>query len=195
MTGLIILAAGESKRLGKPKQNLVFRGKTLLQIAVEAGIKSACKPVIVVLGANGDQINKDFQSEKIKVVHNPDWGEGMASSIRSGISELKNDKDVDSASIMLCDQPFVNASLLDDLAAKQGETGKPIVACAYNNTVGVPVLFGRSLFGELLLLQGHQGAKNILKNHEDVIVSIPFKMGGIDVDTLEDYERLNDLSN
>ena len=195
MTGLIILAAGESKRLGKPKQNLVFRDRTLLQIAVEAGIKSACKPIIVVLGANSDQINKDFQPEKIKVVHNSYWEEGMASSIRSGISELKNDKNVDSAIIMLCDQPFVSAGLLNDLAAKQKETGEPIIACSYNNTIGVPVLFDRSLFDELLSLQGHQGAKNILKSYEGVIITIPFEMGGIDIDTSEDYDRLNDLNN
>ena len=195
MTGLIILAAGESKRLGKPKQNLLFRGKTLLQTAVDAGIESICDPIIIVLGANSDQINKDFRSEKIKVVHNPDWEEGMASSIRSGIDELKKEIEVDSAIIMLCDQPFVNPGLLNRLISKQKETGKTIVASSYNDTTGVPVLFNRSFFHELLLLQGHQGAKNILKNHGDVTITIPFEMGGIDIDTLEDYERLNKLNN
>src|SRR5579863_5660232 len=98
MTGTIILAAGESRRLGQPKQNLVFQNKTLLERAVEAALGSGCKPVIVVLGANAGLITV-ATNEDVKLVHNPDWNEGMASSIRAGINELNTYRDIDSVLI------------------------------------------------------------------------------------------------
>jgi molybdenum cofactor cytidylyltransferase len=195
MTGLIILAAGESGRLGQPKQNLLFQNKTLLQRAIETGLNSKCRPVIVVLGANADVIDPAIQHESIKVVYNPDWNEGMASSIRTGMKEIEKNKTIDSVLIMLCDQPFVDPALINDMLRKRQETGKAIIACSYKDTVGVPVLFGSSLFAELLLLKGHDGAKNILKNHPKDIVTIQFDKGNIDIDTMEDYQRLINLSN
>ncbi|MDB5145304.1 MAG: nucleotidyltransferase family protein, partial [Mucilaginibacter sp.] len=127
--------------------------------------------------------------------YNPDWKEGMASSIRIGIKEIEKNKAIDSALVMLCDQPFVDQALIDDMLRKQQETGKAIIACSYNDTIGVPVLFGRSLFAELLLLKGHDGAKKILKDHPKDIVTIQFDKGNIDIDTMDDYERLIDSSN
>jgi molybdenum cofactor cytidylyltransferase len=195
MTGLIILAAGESGRLGQPKQNLLFQNKTLLQRAIETGLNSKCRPVIVVLGANAGVINPAIQHETVTVIYNPDWNEGMTSSIRTGIKEIEKNKAIDSVLIMLCDQPFVDPVLINDMLRKQQETGKAIVACSYKDTVGVPVLFDRSLFAELLLLKGHEGAKNLLKDHPKDIVTIQFDKGNIDIDTMDDYQRLIDSSN
>jgi molybdenum cofactor cytidylyltransferase len=192
MTGAIILAAGESSRLGQPKQNLVFNGQTLLQRAADSALQSECKPVIVVLGANNSTI---IPPKGAIVLYNKDWKEGMASSIRMGIDELNKHLSVDKVFIMLCDQPFVNPALLNTLIEKQLQTGKPIVACAYSGTTGVPVLFDRSLFAELLLLQGHEGAKKILTTHANQIATIPFEQGSIDIDTPSDYECLIKLSN
>ncbi|WP_259065220.1 nucleotidyltransferase family protein [Mucilaginibacter sp. X4EP1] len=191
MTVAIILAAGESSRLGRPKQNLIFNGKTLLELAVESVRKSECKKIIVVLGANSSEIKPIAGAF---ILYNKDWREGMASSIRTAMLEINDDPSVDKVIMMLCDQPFVNAALLNSLIRKQNETAKAIIASAYNGTNGVPVLFDRSLFSELLLLQGHEGAKKILKNHVDDIATIPFEQGGIDIDTSEDYERLCGLS-
>jgi molybdenum cofactor cytidylyltransferase len=190
MTGLIILAAGESTRLGEPKQNLLFQNKTLLQRAIESGLNSKCRPVIVVLGANADMIIPSLQNKAIEVIYNPGWKEGMASAIRMGISEIGNDNTIKNAVITLCDQPFVSSELIDSLLLKQQETNKAIVACSYQDTIGVPVLFDRSLFAELLLLKGYEGAKHILKDHPQDIETIPFDMGSIDIDTIEDYKRL-----
>jgi molybdenum cofactor cytidylyltransferase len=192
MTAAIILAAGESSRLGQPKQNLLFDGQTLLQRALNSALQSECKPVIVVLGANADKINPISGAT---ILYNNDWKEGMASSIRIGINELDKDFSVDGVIILLCDQPFVNATLLNTLIDKQVQTGKPIVACAYSGTTGVPVVFDRSLFAELLLLQGHEGAKKILTTHANQIATTPFEQGSIDIDTLGDYENLVKLSN
>jgi molybdenum cofactor cytidylyltransferase len=190
MTGLIILAAGKSSRLGFPKQTLLYKGKTLLEIAIEAGLNSKCKPVTVVLGANAESIEKGLKKYPIRTVHNPDWAAGMASSIRTGVSIMEHDEQIDSVVIMLCDQPFVTRAVIDNLLYKQQETGKKIVACTYNNIVGVPALFKRIFFDELLLLQGHEGAKKIINDHADDVATIPFEKGSIDIDTLADYENL-----
>jgi molybdenum cofactor cytidylyltransferase len=191
MTGAIILAAGESSRLGQPKQNLLFNGQTLLQRTVNSAQQSKCKPVIVVLGANNDAITIP---RGVTVLYNKDWREGMASSIRTAISEINKDISVDKTIIMLCDQPFVSTELLNILIDKQTETSKLIVASAYSGTTGAPVLFARSLFAELLLLQGREGAKKILQAHPNEIVTVPFGQGSIDIDTPGDYEKLLKLS-
>lgn len=188
MAGIIILAAGESKRLGQPKQNLVFRGKTLLQRAIDTALDSACSPVIVVLGANKEQIRIQPHT-KISILQNPDWPEGMASSIRLAIREMMK-QGAESTIIMLCDQPFVDAELLNTMLQKHKDTGKPIIACVYKGSAGVPVLFNKSLFPDLLLLKGHEGARKILQDRADDIAQIPFENGGIDIDTMEDYEGL-----
>src|ERR1700753_2785750 len=105
MTGLIILAAGESSRLGRPKQNLLFDGKTLLQRAVEAGKESVCGKIVVVLGANADKI---APIAGITMTHNENGMQGMASSIKTGVVEMNHDPLINNVIIMLCDQPFVS---------------------------------------------------------------------------------------
>jgi len=119
MTVLIILAAGESRRLGHPKQNLLFQNKTLLQRAVETGLDSKCRPVIVVLGANADLITPIVFTEGVRIIHNEDWEEGIASSIRIAINEVQQDNSINGALIMLCDQPFVDADLLNNMLQKK----------------------------------------------------------------------------
>lgn len=187
MTGLIILAAGESSRLGQPKQNLLFKGKTLLQRAAETGYQSRCNPIVVVLGANADKI---AVVKGVTTIHNKNWKQGISCSIKEAVREINNDISVNNVIIMLCDQPFVSAELLNLMIDKQIETGKQIVACAYNGITGVPVLFDRSLFTELLQLQGNEGARTILKTHPNAVATTPFEHGSIDIDTIEDYERL-----
>jgi len=192
MTVLIILAAGESRRLGHPKQNLLFQNKTLLQRAVETGLDSKCRPVIVVLGANADLITPIVFTEGVRIIHNEDWEEGIASSIRIAINEVQQDNSINGALIMLCDQPFVDADLLNNMLQKKMDTRSVVVACNYNNTIGVPALFDRALFAGLLLLVGNEGAKKVIKDHIGDVVMIPFEAGGVDIDTEEDYQRLID---
>jgi molybdenum cofactor cytidylyltransferase len=190
MTAAIILAAGESRRLGFPKQTLLYKGKTLLEWAIEAARKSKCDPVVVVLGANAEAIAPGIKDDAITIVQNNDWAEGMASSIRTAVEYIGNIPAIDGAVIQLCDQPFVNRALLDSMIYKQQETGKPIVACSYNGTIGVPVLFKRQLFTDLSALQGKEGAKKILDKNLEHIAVVPFEKGGTDIDTIADYERL-----
>jgi molybdenum cofactor cytidylyltransferase len=190
MTSLIILAAGSSARLGFPKQTLLYKGKTLLELAIEAGLKSKCDGVTVVLGANAEAIEPGIKSYGINIIHNPNWADGMASSIAAAISSLQSNAALRNVVVMLCDQPFVNRSIIDSLLYKQQQTGKRIVACTYKDTVGVPALFARSLFDQLLLLTGQEGAKKIITDHPQDVATIPFEKGGIDIDTIADYEDL-----
>jgi len=182
--GVIILAAGESSRLGKPKQLVSFRGRTLIRIAVEAGLNSICRPVVVVLGAKADHIRPEVP-EQARVVENSEWQEGMASSIRRGVEAIE--AEVDAVILMLCDQPLVDAEILNRIAAKS-EAG--LVAAQYDGTVGVPALFGREYFSELRALGGKEGAKKILQANENRIARIPCPEAGVDIDTAADVQRL-----
>jgi molybdenum cofactor cytidylyltransferase len=187
MTAAIILAAGESSRLGEPKQNLLFNGQTLLQGVIETTKKTDCKPVIVVLGANADKI---APIPGTITLYNKDWKEGMASSIKIAIQEIERDDSINNVLIILCDQPFVNSDLIDKMLHTKARSQSAIVACSYNNTVGVPALFDRSLFIELSSLSGNEGAKKIIMNHSKNITLVSFELGSVDIDTTADYDRL-----
>jgi molybdenum cofactor cytidylyltransferase len=189
--GLILLAAGASTRLGEPKQELPYQGKTLLQRAAQAALDSACTPVVVVLGADTAAGLPEIASKPLVKVYNPEWEEGMASSIRHGLTALLSAEPVISGAIlMVCDQPYVDAPLLNSLCRTEQETGKGIVACTYKYTLGTPVLFGKAYFQELLELTGQEGAKKLLYRHKEEVAAIPFPLGAVDIDTPEDYSAL-----
>jgi molybdenum cofactor cytidylyltransferase len=193
MTGIIILAAGSSSRFGSPKQNLVYQGKTLLQRAIQTAITSACCDcVVVVLGANEGDIRPSISDQQVHIIYNPEWQEGMASSIRLGISELQLQEPLArKAILMLCDQPFVDPLLLYQLTERKAENDAGIIACEYKNTLGVPALFDEKYFPELMKLQGGEGAKKLINAYPDDVMSVPFGLGAIDIDTIEDFEKLN----
>jgi molybdenum cofactor cytidylyltransferase len=193
MTALVILAAGGSVRLGRPKQNLIFRGKTMLQNAVETALDTKCDPIFVVLGAEAVAIGATLNYPGVQIISNPDWQDGLASSIRIAVQVIQEDKEIDSMVIMLCDQPFVNPQLIDHLLTRGKETHKPIIACAYEGGKGVPVLFNRSMFAKLQALTGQQGAKKIIKAHPQDVIAVPFGKGGTDIDTMADYKLLLEL--
>jgi molybdenum cofactor cytidylyltransferase len=94
---------------------------------------------------------------------------------------------------MVCDQPFVSASLINDLVDKKKSTGKSVIACTYKETIGTPALFGHTHFPELMQLQGQDGAKKILLQHAGALETISFPMGYIDIDTMQDYQDLGSL--
>jgi molybdenum cofactor cytidylyltransferase len=191
MTGLIILAAGSSSRLGSPKQKLVFKGKTLLQGTINAAMDSRCKPIIIVIGANAEEIKIDIPIEEVTICYNKEWQEGMASSIRKGVTMLQTISPITSDVILtVSDQPFLDAGLLNRLLDKRAATGKQIIASFYSNSLGVPALFGKKFFPELLQLKGQEGAKKLLMKYKEDLLAISFPLGGIDIDTEEDYRSL-----
>ena len=189
--GVILLAAGGSSRLGRPKQSLLFDGKTFLQHSIQVATASNAQQIIVVLGAQADSIKKEIEDLNVHIVKNSDWEEGMASSIRCGIKAFaETTSDAEGVILMVCDQPFVTASLLNELINAHKTTGKSIVACSYENTFGPPAFFHRSLFGELLQLKGDIGARGIVRQHTEEVEVIPFPKGIYDVDTETDYEKI-----
>jgi molybdenum cofactor cytidylyltransferase len=189
--GAVILAAGGSSRLGKPKQLLAYKGKTLLQHVVQTALASVAKPVLVVLGSEAEAMQNATDEKIVQTVFNPDWQEGMASSIRCGIKALsETSPSAKGVVLMVCDQPFVSPALLNELMGAHEKTGKQILACGYGDSFGPPVFFDRSLFDELLRLKGDTGARSIVQRHADAVEVIPFPEGAYDIDTQADYESL-----
>jgi molybdenum cofactor cytidylyltransferase len=191
--GVVVLAAGASTRLGvgaTPKQLLVYKGQTLIRRAAETALASVCRPVVVVLGANAVSVGNELELPVI-VTRNHEWETGMASSLRTGVEALlAADAAVDAVVVMLCDQPFVNTELIDTLIERCRETRTTIVATEYAGARGVPALFARELFGEIAGLRGNEGARQIIRNHLDDTVVVPFAAAAIDIDTQQDYEAL-----
>lgn len=188
---VIILAAGQSSRLGEPKQLLKYQNKTLLQHAIDTAKQTSIEPIIVVLGSNADTILKEIETSAIHVVKNDNWQSGMASTIRCGIQESQMlDAAIEAAILMVCDQPFVTRDLLSSLIKKQEETDKPIIASQYGDTIGTPALFSKQFFAQLMDLSGDTGAKKIMMQHSDLVDTVSFPQGGIDIDTIDDYEAL-----
>lgn len=188
--GIILLAAGGSSRLGQPKQLLLYKGQTLLQYSLNEALTSNAQSVIVVLGANADILQDEIAGEKVNVVINADWQEGMASSIRTGVKAITEISPfIEGVILLVCDQPFINSALLNNLITAHQKTGKEIVACTYGNTFGPPVFFHHSLFSELLQLKGDTGARSIVQKHLDNMEAIPFPGGIFDIDTEGDFEK------
>ena len=189
--GIILLAAGQSARLGKPKQLLNYKGKTLLAHSLQIAIETQLQPIVTVLGANLDTLKQSIEPINTTIVINQEWSEGMASSIRCGIEELvKIAPSIAGIIIMVCDQPYVTAKLLTDLVEKYKYSLKPIIASSYNNNIGTPALFDKTIFALLLSLKGDSGAKKIMKSNPDWVETVNFPFGEIDIDTSLDYELL-----
>ncbi|MBD2013031.1 nucleotidyltransferase family protein [Microcoleus sp. FACHB-53] len=192
--GLIILAAGASTRMGTPKQLLTYRGCSLIRHMAEVAIASVCQPIAIVLGANGERIKPEISQLPLQIVENQQWQEGMSSSIQVGLEALLAvNQHLDAVAIALCDQPFVSPQTLNQLVEAYHLTGKPIIASEYAGTFGVPALFSRTLFAELMNLKNTEGAKKMIKRHIHEVFSIPFPDGTIDIDTPNDYEQLQFL--
>lgn len=189
--GIIMLAAGASSRLGKPKQLLPYKGETLLQQGLQIAIATGILPIVVVLGANAELVQKSIEHKDICIVINKAWSEGMAASIRCGMEELlKIAPQLDGVIIMVCDQPFVSPTLLADLVEKHRLSGKPIIASSYKGSIGTPALFDTTIFALLQSLKGDVGAKKIMQANPDWVEEVDFPLGEIDIDTTGDYELL-----
>jgi molybdenum cofactor cytidylyltransferase len=206
VVGIVVLAAGGSTRLGRPKQLVPFRGVTLLRHAVEVALGAAARPadaggparsgavrrhpVVVVIGAEGARTRTELAGLRVLVVDNQRWREGLSTSLRAGLTGLDATADPDAALFTTCDQPHVSPELLRSLVLAYEHSRPPIVACVYGGAIGVPALFDRSLFTELRELQGDAGAKRVIEAHRRDTVTVPFPGGEVDIDTAEDAARL-----
>jgi molybdenum cofactor cytidylyltransferase len=191
LPGIVILAAGSSSRLGQPKQLLEFQGTTLIRHITQIAVNAVGKPVVVMLGANCSLIHSHLIHLPVHIVYNPDWAQGMTSSVRKGLMALKYySPDTESAIFAVCDQPYITPDLFLEMISAGIKTEKPIVACLYNNILGTPVLFKKEYFDVLLALKDTDGARKILQAHPESVEAVPFPLGIFDVDTMQDYTTL-----
>jgi CTP:molybdopterin cytidylyltransferase MocA len=189
--GAVILAAGSSSRMGSPKQTLQFQGNSLLRRATLAALGAGCRPIVVVTGAHADVCRRELDGLDVREAFNAIWETGMASSIRAGIERLISmEPDVVAAVLLLCDQPHVTSDVISGLLAARHAGGRSVIASAYDESFGVPALFSRTLFTELMELEGMSGAKDIIKRHASDAHFLPFPDGGVDVDTPDDFASL-----
>ncbi len=189
-TGILILAAGNSSRLGQPKQLLKFKGKSLLQHVAEQAL-AATPFTVVVTGSNHTEIKKEIENLNILSVENAYWNEGMGTSINVGLNEiLAVFPAMENVIISVCDQPFIEASVFEALISEQERSQKGIVASAYSGTSGTPALYTKKYFKTLSGLSGHEGAKKLLNRFREDTAEISFDRGAVDIDTIEDYQRL-----
>jgi molybdenum cofactor cytidylyltransferase len=189
--GAVILAAGESSRFGRPKQLVQFRGKSLVRRVVDAAKDANCSVIVVVLGSKREQIERELKETDAIVAENQNWRRGIGSSIRVGVESAVNQApDIEAIVLLTCDQPFVKTDTIERLIVMREKTKKAIVASSYSETLGVPALFDRSCFQELLTLPDDSGAKSIILSNHERVAELLFPEGKIDIDTAADYEKL-----
>jgi len=185
--GAVILAAGASTRMGAPKQLLCVAGRPLLLRAVEAALASPAWPVVVVLGAHAEKIRPQLARHPVLVVENVAWAEGMAASIRTGISTLGQfSRTLEAALVALCDQPAFSANTIAQLLAAQAASGLGIAAARYRGLLGAPALFRREHFPALAALTGEAGARALLQGPAGTVAGVDLPELAVDLDTPED---------
>lgn len=180
----IVLAAGASTRFGSPKQLVRIDGRPLLHAIVGRAVEVAGHSVTVVLGARASEFTPLLRHMPASVVVNRDWEEGMASSIRAGVSQTPGA--VDGVLLMLADQPGVSAEDLRRLAGAWRRQPDSILAAQYSGIAGVPAIFPRWAFRDLAGLRGDRGAQALLKRHVDRVARLPMPSAAVDIDRPED---------
>lgn len=188
--GTIVLAAGSSSRMGRSKQLLEVDGEPLLCRCVKIALAVNPDNVVVVLGANEKPHREVIGQLPVHIIINHYWKTGMGSSIKTGLNYLiQSGVQLDAVIIIVCDQPFLSSGHLQKMIDTFVGSQKPIIASAYSNSRGVPVLFGRSFFSNLLLLGDDQGAKKLVQQFPNRVEVVDFPNGAFDLDTEEDYQN------
>nr|WP_319512594.1 nucleotidyltransferase family protein [uncultured Draconibacterium sp.] len=192
---ILLLAAGASSRMGKPKPLLPWEGKRLIEHQVNM-LLSTGNPVVVVLGNQSESIIPIIQGLPVEFTINESWEQGMGTSIATGvrfISQLY--PDCKGVMITLIDQPLITSDHLNTLVTKfEPNNQQIIVSQANSGWQGVPVLFDRFYFDELARLNGKQGAKTIFWNYKEQVISVPCGEILVDMDTPKEYDKLQNIS-
>ncbi|MFT3906551.1 MAG: nucleotidyltransferase family protein [Steroidobacteraceae bacterium] len=184
----VVLAAGAATRFGAPKQLARYQDQPLLLHALNHATQYLGPAVTLVLGAHAAGISAVLHRSTASLVVNRDWAEGLASSIRAGVRALPGS--CDAVLLLLADQPRVDTATLQRLGSAWRRQPRSIVASLYADTVGVPAIFPRRCFGELLALRGDQGARRLLDRYADQLVRVTNPEAAIDIDSPEDLARL-----
>jgi molybdenum cofactor cytidylyltransferase len=190
----VILSAGESSRMGRPKALLPIDGVRFIEKIVTALKATRVGRIVVVLGHNAAELRQKITDLPVDLVINPDYKRGQLTSLLAAIHSIEADKDaerVDGILVHLVDHPYISADLVDLMIERFYETKKLIVAPRYQNRRGHPVIFSRALFGELLAAPLDQGAKAVVHAHRNDTLEIDTNDEGaiIDIDTPEEYRH------
>jgi CTP:molybdopterin cytidylyltransferase MocA len=188
----IVLAAGASRRLGQPKQLLLYHGETMIERAIRLAAEAGAAPVIAVLGAQHESIGAAIPTGFALAVLNSSWEQGIASSIHAGLRAIEEKAPQASGVLILgCDQPRLTAGHLCALiAACAAQPAPAIAASAYAGTCGVPAVFPSAVLASLWALRGDQGARALLMQPPCKLIALPFPGGEIDIDVPADLAQL-----
>ncbi len=176
--------------MGQSKQLLDVNGEPLLRCMCRTVLASSVKHVAVVLGSYAEHHRQVIGDLEVDVIDNPEWAKGMGNSLKAGLKGvLSKDSSIPGIVVMVCDQPKVDNGLINKIISAHERTGKPLVACRYDQTVGVPAFFGKKYFDALASLEDDHGAKAILLRNPDDVAIIDFPEGKVDLDTMSDYKN------
>lgn len=189
----IILAAGEADRMGKLKQLLPWKDKTILETVIDNVLESRYidDEIRVVLGAEAEKVKEKidyYEDDRLRIKENPDYQEGMSSSLKKGIEDLS--KNTNYLVIFLGDQPLITADIFDMLINEFEESSSDIMLPSYNGKPGHPVIISTKFLPEIKKLDGAMGLKPFLEAHKDLVehYSINDKKVIIDLDYYDDYQ-------
>jgi len=193
MVSAILLAAGESKRMGTLKQLLPLGDSTMIERAIDTLLASKVDEVIVVLGYKAEEIKEKIGGRTVKTVINQKYSSGMSASIKQGLQEV--DKKAEAVMLCLADLPLIDSKTINSLIEAYYNTDKGIVVPVYQRKRGHPVIFSMSYKEELTNLEGDTGGRQILENHSDDIIELPVDSSHItdDIDTVIDYQSFKDI--
>ena len=186
-TASIVLAAGSSRRLGRPKQLLVYESETLLARTVRIALEAGAAPVCVVLGANADACRDALAGLPVTIAENPGYDEGMGGSLALAMTTLTSSyPQIERVLVLVCDQPLLAAEHLRKLLALPG----PLAAAAYSGRIGVPAVFDRAYFPALIAASGDEGMRGLLRTHCAAVTEMPLPEAALDLDTPADFDQL-----
>ena len=187
--GGLLLAAGESARLGQPKQLLEWNGTPLIEHAARTALRVGLQPVVVVIGCRAGDMRAALKSP-VTIVENPDWRAGMSTSLRAGLLALPGD--VEAAIMLLVDQPRLSETHLRAVIDAYERLKMPIVVSAHRGRRASPALFDRSLFDQLMRVSGDVGGRSVIEANPDFVTQVEARdeLELADVDTMEDWQRI-----
>lgn len=185
----VILAAGASTRLGQAKQLIEVGGERLLRRTARLALEAGCAPVVVVLGCEAERMRAELAGLSVAVAVNPEWREGMGSSLRCGVSSLDATGLV-SILLLVCDQARLTGDHLRALLTRHAAAGLAITASQYAGRAGVPAIFAAKLVPELLACAGDRGAREVIRRDAARVQVVEWAEGATDIDEPADLEGL-----
>lgn len=187
----VVLSAGESSRMGRPKALLPIDGQTFIERIVAALKQSGLERIIVVLGFNAEEMRRQIEHLPVEIVVNPNYEQGQLSSLQTAIRHLESDQNCHGMMVHLVDHPYIDSKLVGVMLRQFKASKNLIVVPRHQGKRGHPVIFSRALFAELLSAPMDQGAKAVVNAHRDETLEIDTEDVGItlDIDTPELYRR------